>query len=223
MGDNTINNINSTLNNQNFNNSLLSNLTSNQSVIVDNNSKLLFLGIIFILLILLIISLFILYFLFKKRKKINSVSNNNMVLNKIVLKNPNNSFSLNIVNPKDFQQLQNTSNVSIAGIQQNNNVLNEIKSENLKDEIEKIKNATVISGSSGRRRGGKRNRLKNSSNDAEKKENNILGENKEMSFDSKNIILNEEKKDKKPDINTQKLEQEIKEQIKKYVVEENNI
>ena len=204
----------------NNNNSSLTNNTSN-NILSENNSNILFIGIIFVLTILLIISIFILFYLFKKRKKGNPTSSKNMVLNKIILQNPNNSISLNIVNPKDFQKLQNTSNVSEAGIiQQNNNVLNEIKTQNLKDEIHKIINTTSSSDSSRGKRG--KRRKTNPTNNNENKNENIIVNNKEGSFDSKNIIK-DAKKENISDINTQKLEQEIKEQIKKYVVEEHNI
>ena len=214
MNDN--NNITKDINNKSIN----MNITYNNNLISESNSNILFLGIIFVLTILLIISIIILFFLFRKRKRTNTVSSKNMVLNKIILKNPNNSISLNIVNPKDFQKLQNTSNVSESGIVQQNNVLNEIKTQNLKDEIHKIINTSSSSDSSRGKR-GKRKKMNNDNNDKKKIEN-IIVNNKEASFDSKNII-NEEKKEKVSEVNTQKLEQEIKEQIKKYVVEEHNI
>ena len=213
------NNINSPIISQTINNSSLRNTTSKTlNLLTDsNNTNILFLGIILVLTILLVISIIILIVLFIKRKKVKSVSGKNMVLNKIILKNPNNNISLNIVNPKDFQKLQNTSNVSESGIIQPNNVLNEIKSQNLKEEIHKIINNSGSSDSSR----GKRGKRKRPSNKNEKDIINF-NENKEMSFDSKNII-NDKEKENAPEVNTQKLEKEIKEQIKKYVIEENNI
>ena len=213
------NNINSAIISQTINNSSLRNTTSKTlNLLTDsNNTNILFLGIILVLTILLVISIIILIVLFIKRKKVKSVSGKNMVLNKIILKNPNNNISLNIVNPKDFQKLQNTSNVSESGIIQPNNVLNEIKSQNLKEEIHKIINNSGSSDSSR----GKRGKRKRPSNKNEKDIINF-NENKEMSFDSKNII-NDKEKENAPEVNTQKLEKEIKEQIKKYVIEENNI
>ena len=212
------NNINSPIISQTINNSSLRNTTSKTlNLLTDsNNTNILFLGIILVLTILLVISIIILIVLFIKRKKVKSVSGKNMVLNKIILKNPNNNISLNIVNPKDFQKLQNTSNVSESGIIQPNNVLNEIKSQNLKEEIHKIINNSGSSDSSR----GKRGKRKRPSNKNEK--DIINNENKEMSFDSKNII-NDKEKENAPEVNTQKLEKEIKEQIKKYVIEEKNI
>ena len=140
MDVNYTNIINKTINENNINISLIQNTTVKEIFVDNTSSKLLFLGIIFILLVLLIISILILLFLFLKKKKVITSSNHNMILNKIILKNPNNNISLN-VNPKDFQRLQNTSNVSNSNIQPNNKILfNEIKSENLKDEIHKIIN-----------------------------------------------------------------------------------
>ena len=219
MDNNNTNLINKTINENLINTTLINNATMNPNVLDDTNNKLLFLGIILILLILLIISILILIYLFLKKKKINIVPNHNMILNKIILKNPNNDLSLK-VDPKGFQRLQNTSNVSNSNIQQNNNIFNEIKSENLKDEIHKIIN-TSSSLESGRRK-----RKKNSDYDLNKSDNkedkNILqNNNKQLSG-----IINEENNknniEDKSNVNTQELEKEIKEQIKKYVIDENN-
>ena len=214
MGESNLNN--NTFSNNIFNNSLISNITSNESIVIDDGHKLLFLGIIFILFILLIISIGIIIYLFKKKKKTNSVSNNKLVLNKIVLKNPNNNISLNIVNPKDFHELQNTSNVSDMGVQPPNNVLNEIKSQNnLQDEIHNIINSSINSLNSydltgkGEKKGGRRRLDKSGQNN---KNNN-----------NNKVEVNEKPINNKKEINTQELEQEIKNQIKKYVIEENNI
>ena len=218
MGESNLNN--NTFGNNILNNSLMANITSNESILIDDGHKLLFLGIIFILFILLIISIFIIIYLFKKRKKTNSVSNNKLVLNKIVLKNPNNNISLNIVNPKDFHELQNTSNVSDMGVQAPNNVLNEIKSQNnLQDEIHNIINSSINSLNSydltgkGEKKGGRRRLDKSGQNNNSNKNNKAIN----------NIKVNEKPINNKKEINTQELEQEIKNQIKKYVIEENNI
>ena len=224
--DKDFNNItNNNFNENIINESLIGNTTTNKLILDDTSSKLLFLGIIFILLILLIISILILAFLFLKKKKVNSVSNHNMILNRIILKHPNNIK----INAIGFQPLQNTSNVSTSNIQQNNNLFNEIKSENLKDEIHKIINSPNSSDA------GKRKRKKTSEPELIKYENkdnqDILEDNininKELSDSIKindNIVKNnnENIKEEKPNINTQELEKEIKEQIKKYVIDENN-
>ena len=209
--------------NKNFiNESLTGNTTSNKFLLDDTSSKLLFLGIIFILLILLIISILILFYLFLKKKKVNSVSNHNMILNRIILKHPNNNLK---INAKGFQPLQNTSNVSTSNIQPNNNLFNEIKSENLKDEIHKIINT------SSSLEQGKRKRKKISDSELIKNENkdnqDILIDNININQEIKNSIkynvinINDMKKENS-NINTQELEKEIKEQIKKYVIDENN-
>ena len=213
-----INNFNKNI----INESLTGNATSNKFLLDDTSSKLLFLGIIFVLFILLIISILILVFLFFKKKKVNSVSNHNMILNRIILKHPNNNIK---INSKGFQPLQNTSNVSTSNIQPNNNLFNEIKSENLKDEIHKIINT------SSSLEQGKRKRKKISDSELIKNENkdnqDILIDNININQEIKNSIkdnvinINDMKKENS-NINTQELEKEIKEQIKKYVIDENN-
>ena len=205
-----------------INKSLTGNATSNKFLLDGTSSKLLFLGIIFVLFILLIISILILVFLFFKKKKVNSVSNHNMILNRIILKHPNNNIK---INAKGFQPLQNTSNVSTSNIQPNNNLFNEIKSENLKDEIHKIINT------SSSLEQGKRKRKKISDSELIKNENkdnqDILIDNININQEIKNSIkdnvinINDMKKENS-NINTQELEKEIKEQIKKYVIDENN-
>ena len=221
MDNNNTNLINKTINDNLINISLINNATMNQNILDDTKNKLLFLGIILILLILLIISILILIYLFLKKKKINIVPNHNMILNKIILKNPNNDLSIK-VDPKGFQRLQNTSNVSNSNIQQNNNIFNEIKSENLKDEIHKIINTSSALDS------GRRKRKKNSdlelNKSGNKEENNILKENNNKQLSG--IISEDNNKNNiedKSNVNTQELEKEIKEQIKKYVIEEHNI
>ena len=207
-----------------INESLTGNTTSNKLLLDDTSSKLLFLGIIFILLILLIISILILFYLFLKKKKVNSVSNHNMILNRIILKHPNNNLK---INSKGFQPLQNTSNVSTSNIQPNNNLFNEIKSENLKDEIHKIINA------SSSLEQGKRKRKKISDSELINNENkdnqdiliDNININKEINNsikDDNNNIIDIKKENSNSNINTQELEKEIKEQIKKYVIDENN-
>ena len=101
-----------------------------------------------------------------------------MILNRIILKNPNNDISLK-ANPKGFQRLQNTSNVSNSNIQPNNNIFNEIKNENLKDEIHKIIN-TSSSLDSGRRR--KKNSDLELNKNIDKEDKKVLdNNNKQMS------------------------------------------
>ena len=215
MNENQTNLINKTIND-----SLIQNTTVNQLILDDTSSKLFFLGIIVILLILLIISILILIYLFIKKKKVNSVSNHNMILNRIILKNPNNDVSIK-VDPKGFQRLQNTSNVSNNNIQQNNNLFNEIKSENLKDEIHKIINTSSALDSGRRKR--KKNFESESNKDNNKQEKNILQDNNNKQLSGIISEDNKDNKEEKPNINTQELEKEIKEQIKKYVIEEHNI
>ena len=191
------NNISSIINTSPINNS---NILSS-----DNFSKYLFIAIIFLLIILLITSIIILFFIFKKRKKINTSSiSNNMIMNKIIIKNPPVPKPSSITKKDDFQSVQNTSNVSNCILPQN--ILSEIKDQNLQMQIHNIINNSTSSsgGSSGRR---KKKRIDNSAN--------IM---KSLGIDNKDA---ETVKDE--EINTQKLEEEIKEQMKKFVViEEKN-
>ena len=202
------------INNKTYNNTLLINITSNNSLLNDKSNNFLYLGII-----ILIISILILIFLFKKKKRVNVV--NNFDLNRIIIKNPINNNPKIIISQKGrFQKVQNTSKVN--DIVQPNNVLNEIKSHNLKDEIHKIINTSNSSGSSGKGKGKRGKRRRDHSSSV-----NNIGKGEISNGDGKkenNLIDKEEKKENIfDDINTQELENEIKQQIKKYVVNENNI
>jgi len=220
MGDNNqIKNLLTIINNKTYNNTPIMNGTSNNSFLNDKNNNFIFVGIIFILLLILIISILILIFLFKKKKRVNYISNN-IDLNKIVIDNSNNHNPNNIIEQKGgFQKVQNTSKVN--DLIQPNNVLNEIKTNNLKDEINKIINTSNSSGSLGigkrpRRKRGNNSSLNNSGNSSGK------GDSLELNNNNNNDLINKDEK-KTSDINTQQLEQELKAQIKRFVVEENNI
>ena len=94
--------------------------------------------ILFILFLILII--IILIFLIKKRKKFiqtKTIVNNNIDINKMILKNSKDS------NIKDFQPLKNNSNVNDISIGVNNLSLNELKTKNLKEEIHSIVSETL--------------------------------------------------------------------------------
>ena len=120
-------------------------------------------------------------------------------MNKIIIKNPPVPKPSSITKKDDFQSVQNTSNVSNCILPQN--ILSEIKDQNLQMQIHNIINNSTSSsgGSSGRR---KKKRSDNSGNKM------------------KNVELNNKDVDntKNAEINTQKLEEEIKEQMKKFVV-----
>ena len=94
--------------------------------------------ILFILFLILII--IILIFLIKKRKKFiqtKTIVNNNIDINKMILKNEKNP------NIKDFQALQNNSNINDNSINENNISLNQLKAKNLKEEIHCIVSETL--------------------------------------------------------------------------------
>jgi hypothetical protein len=220
MGDNNqIKNLLTIINNKTYNITPIMNGTSNNSFLNDKNNNFIFLGIIFILLLILIISILILIFLFKKKKRVNYVSNN-IDLNKIVIDNSNNNNpNNNIVEQKGgFQKVQNTSKVN--DLIQPNNVLNEIKTNNLKDEINKIINTSNSSGSLGI---GKRSRRKRGNNSSLNNSGNSSGKGDSLEINNNNNDLVNKDEKKTSDINTQQLEQELKAQIKRFVVEENNI
>ena len=220
MGDNNqIKNLLTIINNKTHNITPIMNGTSNNSFLNDKNNNFIFLGIIFILLLILIISILILIFLFKKKKRVNYVSNN-IDLNKIVIDNSNNNNpNNNIVEQKGgFQKVQNTSKVN--DLIQPNNVLNEIKTNNLKDEINKIINTSNSSGSLGI---GKRSRRKRGNNSSLNNSGNSSGKGDSLEINNNNNDLVNKDEKKTSDINTQQLEQELKAQIKRFVVEENNI
>ena len=145
---------------------------------------------------------------------------NNIGLNKIIIKNNNINNSKNIINQNyGFQKVQNTSKINDI-IQQNNNALNEIKSSNLENEIHKIINTS--SSSSTNSLGGKRkNKKKKIDSKLNISEHNLKGD-IIMGFNN-NILIKKGNHEKISDGNTQKLELELKEQIKKYIFEENNI
>ena len=221
MGDNNqIKNLLTIINNKTYNNTSIINGTSNNSFLNDKNNNFIFLGIIFILLLILIISILILIFLFKKKKRVNYISNN-IDLNKIVIDNSNNNNNNpnNIIEQKGgFQKVQNTSKVN--DLIQPNNVLNEIKTNNLKDEINKIINTSNSSGSLGI---GKRSRRKRGNNSSLNNSGNSSGKGDSLEINNNNNDLVNKDEKKTSDINTQQLEQELKAQIKRFVVEENNI
>ena len=206
------------INNTNINSTIINNASIN-SFLSNKNSNYLLFGIILVLIIILIISIIVLIFLFKKEEKIKYVSNN-IGLNKIIIKNSNLNNSRNIMKQKGgFQKVQNTSKVN--DIIQPNNVLNEIKSNSLENEIHKIIHTSSSSSSNSfsggkrllRKKNGKLN-LNTSGSSTGKGDNNL---------DNNNAINKENKKGNLSEENTHKLEKELKEQIKKYVIEEHNI
>ena len=212
------NNITYIANNITYFNSETNNNNSKSNLFLNNrNDNYFLLSIILVLFILLIISILIIIFLLKKKKKINFISNN-IGLNKIVINNSNNNQNKIIDQKGGFQKVQNTSKVN--DLVQPNNALNEIKTYNLGEEIHKIVHSSL--NSSFTTFGGKRlNKKKVESN------LNTSGSNfgkEDLIFGNKNILLKKENKNQKiNNINTQKLEQELKQQIKKYVIEDVNI
>ena len=109
--------------------------------------------ILFILFLILII--IILIFLIKKRKKFiqtKTIVNNNIDINKMILKNEKNP------NIKDFQALQNNSNINDNSINENNISLNQLKTKNLKEEIHCIVSETLSEMSLNKAKKNKKNK-----------------------------------------------------------------
>ena len=98
--------------------------------------------ILFIIFLVLIIV--ILVCLLKKRKNEHKnskmVSNNNLNMNQIVIKNPPYNHKNKI---EDFQSVPNTSKVIDNTPPQNNSLINEVKGKNLKEEIHSIISGTL--------------------------------------------------------------------------------
>ena len=206
--DKIINNFTIINNNTNPNSTTINNNSNSIFFINDRNSIYFFLSIVSVLFIILIIAILILIFLLKRNKKNTTVQN-------ISNNNPN-----IIINKKEgFQKVQNTSKVN--DLVQPNNVLNEIKTFNLGEEIHKIVHSSINS-SFTTFGGGKRSNKKATDQNLNTS-GNSFGKG-DFTFGNKNIVLNKElKKEENSDVNTQKLEQELKQQIKKYVIEDNNI
>ena len=79
-------------------------------------------------------------YLIKRKRKIiqtETIVNNNIDINKIILQNPKNT------KLKDFQSLENKSNINDYSINENNNSLGELKAKNLKEEIHLIVSETL--------------------------------------------------------------------------------
>jgi preprotein translocase subunit SecG len=210
-----VNSINITLNynnNTNFNSSLNNNLLQNlnsslPSTIVQKSSSSSFFGslklfvesipqtyllmcvlVLFILFFIVIIIIFIC--LIKKRKKLlqteTIVNNNKIDINKMILQNSNNIRP----NLKEFQAIQNNSNVSDYGSGNNNMSLCEIKTKNLKEEIHSIVSGTLNEITINKSRKMKRKKRGNSTRligpQSEKNENNnIIVTSKELNNDNK--------------------------------------
>ena len=150
--------------------------------------------VLFILFFIVIIIIFIC--LIKKRKKLlqteTIVNNNKIDINKMILQNSNNLRP----NLKDFQAIQNNSNVSDYSGGANNMSLCEIKTKNLKEEIHSIVSGTLNEITINKSRKMKRKKKGNSTRligpQSEKNENNnIIVTSKELNDDNKQKVNND--------------------------------
>ena len=154
----------------------------------------LILFVIFFILIIIILICFI-----KKRKRLlqseTIVNNNKIDINKMILKNSNNLKP----NIKDFQAIQNNSNISDFSGPGPNMSLSEIKAKNLKEEIHSIVSGTLnemtINKSRKMKRRKKGNTSRTNGQKLIKNENNNLPTCKELEDENKeqgkNDIINQ--------------------------------
>ena len=151
--------------------------------------------ILFILFFILII--IILICLIKKRKRLlkaeTIVNNNKIDINKMILQNSNNVKP----NIKDFQAIQNNSNISdFSGAGQNMS-LSEIKAKNLKEEIHSIVSGTLNEITMNKCRKMKRRKKGNTSRTngqrLTKNENNNLVNSKDLDDEKKEKEKEKEK------------------------------
>lgn len=170
--------------------------------------------------IIIIAVICIIYKIIKKRSQespFEAISNNSVVMNKIVIKNPLSSKNQNY----DFHSIQNSSNLSVPSRPNENMSLSEIKEKNIKinlgDEISNIINQSS-DGMSGRKKKKKGKGTPRANKSDEKKDKDNVKISK-SSDGIKNMI---EDKDDDED-NTKKLEKEVKELMKKfYVLDDKN-
>ena len=126
-------------------------------------------------------------YLIKRKRKIiqtETIVNNNIDINKIILQNPKNT------KLKDFQSLENKSNINDYSINENNNSLGELKAKNLKEEIHLIVSETLSEMT-----------LNKAKKFKKKKDKNYKGKNRQLS-----IKINDNKKE----TDSNKLNQENK-------------
>ena len=138
------NKINSTLNSSSqLSNNITQKETNSTSIklfidAIPQNLLLICILILFILFLILII--IILIYLIKKRKKLlltETIVNNNIDINKMIL---HNSKKPNI---NEFHQIRNNSNINDCSLGVNNISLTELKTKNLKEEIHSIVSETL--------------------------------------------------------------------------------
>lgn len=179
-------------------------------------------GFLLLLLILIVVTL-ICVCRKKKRKEFgDNIANSSVVVNKIVLKRDN---LPGIKQNYEFQPVQNNSTLSMPLEKNQNNSLNEIKVKNeqinLGAEIHNIINSGGKGdGSSGRNRRKKKRNNKGTTR-SEKNELKTFDGNEDKEGKSSENINKFNLPDDEPndeELNTQKLEKEVKELMKKFVI-----
>ena len=147
-------------------------------------------GMISMSLIIIFLILIIIYCIIKTLKDKNKLNP------KIIIDSPNSKNNDNI-NTQDFKSVANSSTIGNESGQ--NNSLSEIKEKNLKDEIHNIIHSSNVNTDSERKKKKKKNGKKSQRDDSPRNnlENNKMNESNEIS--------------------TKKLENDIKNQIKQFV------
>ena len=134
---------------------IIKNVKSNKSFIDTIPQSYLLICILILFILFFILILIILICLIKKRKKFlqsETIVNNNIDINKMILQNSKS---------KDFQAIPNNSNASNYSIGINNLSLNELKHSNLKEEIHNIVSETLSEMSLNKARRLKRKKVGN--------------------------------------------------------------
>ena len=140
--------------------------------------------VLILFILFFIVMIIILIFLIKKRKKLlqteTIVNNNKIDINKMILRNTN-SLGQNL---KDFQSIQNNSNIMDCSNGPNNLSLSEIKEKNLKEEIHSIVSGTlnkmIINKSKKIKRKKKEKIFKNGKASPKSENKNIINTDKEL-------------------------------------------
>ena len=175
-----------------INNNITKQATNSTSIklIIDaipQNFLLICILILFTLFLILII--IILIYLIKKRKKLlltETIVNNNIDINKMILHNPKNP------NLKEFHQIRNNSNINDCSLGVNNISLTELKTKNLKEEIHSIVSETLsemtLNKAKKLKKKKKENHKRKSGQITSQIENNEEKTNKELKSENKDQI-----------------------------------
>ena len=137
MAENNFKNVNLLKNVSSSNNSLSKYANNSSNVLLDEKYlKYFLLGIILFLIIIIISTIIIMLYIFLKNKNIKTVSNSNIIMNKLFIRNPQLSQNNQINN---FHLVNNNSNLGEQHIPRELSI-KEIKTKSLNEEIKNIIN-----------------------------------------------------------------------------------